>query len=713
MPSRKFSRYFEIALVTLLMATYLYAALSEAHNFATEWFIRDDAFYYFKVAQNITEGHGITFDGINPTNGYHPLWMLVCIPIFTLARFDLILPLRILVLVSGAISAATGVLLYRLVGRALSLPAAILAASYWCFDRIIHSTVTMFGLETGLTALTMTALLLAMSNLEPDYRHKPLTSRQLWTLGLLAVAMVFSRLDTVFLAALAGAWILLRGTPIRYYVMFDIAIIVFAAFTSVVIRTGLPEYFVYTKSAVALAALGLLIQIPAFYIFGLYHLSAVPVIASRSSAKQSPTREEIASAGERRLAMTVSIRFILVTLASAAVVAGGLIGLGMTGQLEGLPRSALPLYAGLVLVGAGLVRLAAWRVTGSHPAPELFAEFREGWRQWLSEGIHFYGILGVALATYLAFNKIMFGTFTPVSGQIKRWWGSLQGSTYGNPVSTLSGFLGLEQEEGLNMWGPVVYRLHTIKDWLGKDGSIWLALGLVTVVVLAILVTQPKRSARAGIFFALPVLLCASILQMFYYVGLGYAGAKDWYWVSQMLMFTLLGALLVDLITRPLRLLLPSPRMGRGAGGEGKLGRAAVWAVTAACVAWLVIPFEINLVQRMPYRTVSSDAPYMDVLPFLEANTEPGALIGMTGGGNIGYFIEGRTIVNMDGLINSYAYYVALRQGRAGEYLANMGLDYIFSNPDILLNPPYNGQFGKWSVLVAQFGRKDLLKYSP
>src|SRR3970040_1164529 len=116
MPPR-FSRLFEISLVAVLMATYLYAAFSEAHNFATEWFIRDDAFYYFKVAQNISEGHGSTLDGINPTNGYHPLWMLVCIPIFALARFDLILPLRVLVLVSGAISAATGVLLFRLVGR--------------------------------------------------------------------------------------------------------------------------------------------------------------------------------------------------------------------------------------------------------------------------------------------------------------------------------------------------------------------------------------------------------------------------------------------------------------------------------------------------------------------------------------------------------------------------------------------------------------------
>ena len=42
----------------------------------------DDAFYYFGIARNVAHGHGSTFDGIDPTNGYHPLWMLVAVPLF-------------------------------------------------------------------------------------------------------------------------------------------------------------------------------------------------------------------------------------------------------------------------------------------------------------------------------------------------------------------------------------------------------------------------------------------------------------------------------------------------------------------------------------------------------------------------------------------------------------------------------------------------------
>ena len=39
----------------------------------------DDCFYYLKVAQNIFLGKGVTFDGEEATNGFHPLWMIASI----------------------------------------------------------------------------------------------------------------------------------------------------------------------------------------------------------------------------------------------------------------------------------------------------------------------------------------------------------------------------------------------------------------------------------------------------------------------------------------------------------------------------------------------------------------------------------------------------------------------------------------------------------
>ncbi|MGE5642424.1 MAG: hypothetical protein ACM3Y8_05375, partial [Byssovorax cruenta] len=109
--------WFEAILIIVVATISLYGAFSDGQNFSRRWFMRDDAYYYFKVAQNISEGHGSTFDGINKTNGYHPLWMLICVPIFALARFDLILPLRVLFVVMNALSLATAILLYRLIGK--------------------------------------------------------------------------------------------------------------------------------------------------------------------------------------------------------------------------------------------------------------------------------------------------------------------------------------------------------------------------------------------------------------------------------------------------------------------------------------------------------------------------------------------------------------------------------------------------------------------
>jgi len=40
-------------------------------------FTSDDTYFYLKTALNFSNGKGSSFDGINSTNGYHPLWFLI------------------------------------------------------------------------------------------------------------------------------------------------------------------------------------------------------------------------------------------------------------------------------------------------------------------------------------------------------------------------------------------------------------------------------------------------------------------------------------------------------------------------------------------------------------------------------------------------------------------------------------------------------------
>ncbi len=152
MKKKKFS--FEIVLLVVILAVSAYVALSPPARLLN-WFQTDDAFYYFVTARNIAEGRGITFDGLSMTNGFHPLWMLICIPVFSLAKSDLYLPLRIVVMILGLLNAATGILLYRFFKKKFSNASAIFVAVFWTFTPTIFELTSKLGLESGLTAFAL------------------------------------------------------------------------------------------------------------------------------------------------------------------------------------------------------------------------------------------------------------------------------------------------------------------------------------------------------------------------------------------------------------------------------------------------------------------------------------------------------------------------------------------------------------------------------
>lgn len=62
----------------------------------------DDAFYYFGIARHLSSDHALTFDGVEPTSGFHPLWLFAITPFGRLmgsapdAAVRLILSLQVL-----------------------------------------------------------------------------------------------------------------------------------------------------------------------------------------------------------------------------------------------------------------------------------------------------------------------------------------------------------------------------------------------------------------------------------------------------------------------------------------------------------------------------------------------------------------------------------------------------------------------------------------
>jgi len=677
--------WFEIIVVLALLGINGYAAFSDAYNLPNNWFTRDDAYYYFKVAQNVSEGHGSTFDGINPTNGYHPLWMLVCMPIFYLAQYDLILPLRILILVLAGLRAATSVLLYHLLRDVIARPIAMLGALYWAFNQYIHWTAYQQGLETGLAAFCLVLFLYLLRDFERDRKTGPVKLKDIATLGIAATLVTFSRLDMVFLAGLFGLWIVFRNKPLHYLLPLDIMLWAVSLTGAFILRIGLPDYYLYANTAIITLAVSLVLKALTFYFLGLYaHPKAFTTFQLfRQSA----------------IAILISSSLTLVILLS-------LISLGF---IEGSFPRTVPiidgaLSFGLVVLSRLAISLFSRRANVRDSSP--IATLKANWLMWLREGSVYFGILGGSLGIYMLWNMFTFGTATPVSGQIKRWWGSFASRVYGGSARSPLSFYGIDPEGDFNIWTPITNMVGNLNSQIEMitipidyDLRYFLMLSLLLIGLGLVMFLNRKRSARILHDLALIPLLGGSFLQIIQYNISGYAAPKEWYWVSEMVFIALAGGMLLDILTQKLRRF-----------------RIAYIAMTLAVIIWglsSAYSFARITARQMPYNKTPPDTPYMEVATFVETHTLPQTLIGMTGGGNVGYFIQNRTIVNMDGLINSYPYFQANMNHQGSDYLYNMGLDYIFANPDFLEIQPYRGQYTGRLDIIDFYGGKAIMHFLP
>jgi len=686
--SKKF-QWFESLLVIVFMPIQIFAATSDAWNFANNWFIRDDAYYYFKIAQNISMGLGSTMDGTHLTNGYHPLWMLVCIPIFALARFDLILPLRVLLIVMSLLSVSTAIILYRLLSAAVSRLTGMLAAIYWVFSPFVVWSYYRQGLESGIGLFFTMLFLYMVYKFEQGWRKTQPNIQQIALLGFVAALVAFSRLDLIFFTIIAGIWIVFRATPIRYLLPLDILAIFAAVLTAFITRLGLPDYYNSTNATMIMIAAALIIKIPVFYFWGLY----------QQPASWKPLKV---------------LQNILLAVAASSVVLSILL---LTGRvLHILPAfSAIILLLdaaftfGFILLIRGLT--FAFRTPGTNTVmvPPL-EQLKKYWKDWSREGSAYYGVLGGLMAIYMLWSKFVFGTFTPISGQIKRWWGTFAIIIYGGtPKDTLS-FLTLDPN-GSNSWGELITLL---RDWSNllfyRDPAsistiLWrnnfLIIIAVTIIILCgIFLLRRDQSVKAVVKAGLIPLLVGSWLQILSYNITGYSALKGWYWLTEQILSVFVIAILINTL---FDLLLK----------RWAVTRALTWVLVALLGAQMSFSYWKVTSSLMPHGTTPPNAPYVDVIPFLETYTKPGDIIGMTGGGSFAYFIHDRTVVNMDGLANSYDYFQAMKKGVGSDYLYDTGMRYVFANSTMLIGTPYRGQYTNRLETVASWDDKDLMRFLP
>jgi len=165
--------------------------------------LTDDAFYYFRTAQQFAAGNGLTFDGIHPTNGVQPVWFLTLVPVYAIFE-GIWLPIRVSILLQGAIAMGGAFLFYSAVStlydREIATVTTVIA---WFNPYVVFAYLG--GHEAAMNLLAISLILYLLTTMR-DWD-------QLSTFGLVGIVCglaILVRLDNVILVAAVSG--LLVGT---------------------------------------------------------------------------------------------------------------------------------------------------------------------------------------------------------------------------------------------------------------------------------------------------------------------------------------------------------------------------------------------------------------------------------------------------------------------------------------------------------------------
>lgn len=158
----------------------------------------DDAFYYFEIARHLVAGHGASFDGTTPTNGFHPLWLMLSTGVQAIVH-DPVTALHVSLSFGALLGTLTVALTAQVVQRLGGDEFASLAAAAVVAFHPIMVIESVNGLETASAVCLIAAVTSLVSELWQ--RQEAPTLRDAVVLGSAGGLMLLARTDTVFVWA--------------------------------------------------------------------------------------------------------------------------------------------------------------------------------------------------------------------------------------------------------------------------------------------------------------------------------------------------------------------------------------------------------------------------------------------------------------------------------------------------------------------------------
>jgi hypothetical protein len=209
------SRKILLILIAITVVTRLALAFRPEAKLASRTYL-EDAFYAFNTAYHMAEGHGITADGIHPTNGVQPLIVYLYVPFFATTHGDKWLALRLIFILITLIEVASIIVLAHLLKRLSCVEEE--EVPWWQRPWIVGPMMWTFlypllwhhanGLETGLYALMILSSLHYYAGIRVKCEEEVVSK---WIiLGALLGITVLARIDAVFLVGGIGLTELIR-----------------------------------------------------------------------------------------------------------------------------------------------------------------------------------------------------------------------------------------------------------------------------------------------------------------------------------------------------------------------------------------------------------------------------------------------------------------------------------------------------------------------
>ncbi len=155
----------------------------------------DDSLFYLNISKHIAEGMGATFDGFILTNGFHPVYALILVPLFWLFPNNPDLTFHLALTICSIFNVLTGIIIYLITKNIAGRNAGLIASFIWIFNPYVI-LISLTGVEVSVACFFLALCIYKFVKMRKMGSY---SYQSIMLLGVFSATAILSRVDAVFL----------------------------------------------------------------------------------------------------------------------------------------------------------------------------------------------------------------------------------------------------------------------------------------------------------------------------------------------------------------------------------------------------------------------------------------------------------------------------------------------------------------------------------